>query len=147
MVLLEDTRNKVGEHENIARYCEANGIIIHRSKLFVGDYQIANKGDVVVDTKQSVMEIAGNLFQEHRRFRDECVRAKEAGIQLVVLIEEALPKGRLDLWVPPMAVKFSPVTLRKVMLTMQDRYGVMFRFCDSLDTGKVMIEYLTGVRH
>lgn len=146
MVLLEDTRNKVGQHKNIAKYCEENGILLRRSKLFVGDYQIANKGDIVVDTKESVLEVAGNVFQEHHRFRDECIRAQEAGIQLIILTEEVLPNGRLDLWIPPMAVKFNPVTLRKAMITMQEKYGVKFRFCENRDTGRVMVEYLTGVR-
>ena len=146
MVLLEDTRNKAGEHRNIARYCEENGIVIRRSKLYVGDYQVANRGDIAVDGKQSVLEIAGNVFQEHRRFRDECIRAQEAGIRLIVLIEEALPGGRLDLWVPPIAVRFSPVTLRKAMLTMQEKYGVSFRFCDKKDTGRMLMDYLTEVR-
>lgn len=146
MVLLEDTRNKIGEHQNISRYCEENGIILRRSKLFVGDYQIANRGDIVVDSKQSVLEIAGNIFQEHRRFREECVKAQEAGIQLIILVEETLPNGRLDQWTPPQAIRFSPVTLRKAMLTMQDKYGVKFRFCDRANTGSVMMEYLKGVR-
>lgn len=146
LVLLEDTRNKVGEHKNILRYCQENGIVIRRSKLYVGDYQIANAGSIAVDSKKSVLEIAGNVFQEHRRFRDECLRAQEAGIRLIILIEEALPEGRLDRWVPPMAVRFDPGTLRKAMYTMQDKYGVAFRFCAPEDTGRVLIEYLTEVR-
>lgn len=146
MVLLEDTRNKPGEHGNISDYCERNGIVLRRSKLYVGDYQIANSGGIVVDSKKSVLEIAGNVFQEHRRFRDECIRAQESGIRLVILIEETLPGGRLDRWVPPMAVRFDPGTLRKAMYTMQDKYGVAFRFCAPEDTGRVLIEYLTEVR-
>lgn len=146
MVLLEDTRNKPGEHWNISDYCERNGIVLRRSKLYVGDYQIANAGSVAVDTKQGVMELAGNVFQEHRRFRDECIRAQEAGIRLIVLVEETLPNGRLDRWVPPMAVRFDPGTLRKAMYTMQDKYGVAFRFCAPEDTGRVLVEYLTEVR-
>lgn len=146
MILLEDTRNKPGMHENILRYCQESGIVIRRSKLYVGDYQIANAGSVAVDTKQGVMELAGNVFQEHRRFRDECIRAQEAGIRLIVLVEETLPNGRLDRWVPPMAVRFDPGTLRKAMYTMQDKYGVAFRFCAPEDTGRVLVEYLTEVR-
>lgn len=146
MVLLEDTRNKMGEHKNISDFCKQNGIVLRRTKLYVGDYQIASCGDIVVDSKKSVIELSGNVFQEHRRFRDECIRAQEAGIRLIVLIEEALPGGRLDLWVPPMAVRFSPVTLRKAMLTMQEKYGVKFRFCAKEDTGRMLMDYLTEVR-
>ena len=145
MVLYEDTRQQAGKHKNIHAYCEQAGIKIIRQALNVGDYQIAGKGNISVDTKQSVLELAGNVFQEHRRFRDECVRAQECDIQLIVLIEEQLPGGRLVNWRPPVgSVRFDPATLRKAMITMQQEYGVKFRFCDGRSTGKQLIEYLTG---
>lgn len=152
MVLLEDSRQQPGKHRNIEQYCKQNGIILRRSKLYVGDYQIANKGDIVVDSKASVAEIASNIFQEHDRFRDECLRAQEAGIRLVVLIEEVLPGGLLENWRSPMGSdglprhKFDPAKLKKAMLTMQEKYKCCFRFCDGRSTGKVMIEYLKGER-
>ena len=90
--------------------------------------------------------------QEHDRFRDECLRAQRCGIQLIVLIEEQLPGGRLDKWRSPIGWdglpmhRFNPETLRKVMLTMQAEYGVKFRFCHPASTGRQMIEYLEGRR-
>jgi hypothetical protein len=36
--------------------------------------------------------------------------------------------------------------LRKVLITMQDKYDVSFRFCDGRSTGKLLIEYLKGER-
>ena len=152
MVLLEDSRQQPGKHKNIEQYCQNNGIIIRRSKLYVGDYQIANKGDIVVDSKASVAEIASIVFQEHVRFRDECVRAQEAGIKLFVLIEEVLPGGLLENWRSPTGrdglprYKFDPIKLKKTLLTMQDRYGCLFRFCDGRSTGRVLLEYLRGER-
>lgn len=147
MVLYEDTRQQAGKHKNIHAYCEQTGIKIIRQALNVGDYQIAGKGNISVDTKQSVLELAGNVFQEHRRFRDECIRAQECDIQLIVLIEEQLPGGRLVNWRPPVgSVRFDPATLRKAMITMQQEYGVKFRFCDGRSTGKQLIEYLAGER-
>jgi len=152
MVLLEDTRNQPGKHKNIAAYCKQQGIEIVRSKLVVGDYQIAGKGDIVVDTKASVAEIAGNVFQDHLRFRAECELAQRCGIRLIILIEEVLPGGRLDHWRSPMAkdgspkYRFNPETLRKALYTMQDKYGILVRFCDGRSTGKVLIEYLKGER-
>ena len=152
MVLYEDTRQQAGKHRNIHAYCEKHGIEIIRQALNVGDYQIAGKGDISVDTKYGVPEIAGNIFQEHDRFRDECERAQRCGIQLIVLIEESLPMGRLDYWRSPIGWdglpmhKFKPENLRKAMYTMQEKYGVRFRFCDPGSTGKHLIEYLTGVR-
>ena len=152
MVLLEDSRQQPGKHKNIEQYCAQNGIVLRRSKLYVGDYQIANKGDIVVDSKASVAEIASNVFQEHERFRAECVRAQEAGIRLIVLIEEVLPGGLLENWRSPMGkdglprYHFDPKRLKRAMLTMQDKYQVRFRFCDGRSTGKVLLEYLKGER-
>lgn len=152
MVLYEDTRQQAGKHRNIHAWCEREGIRIIRQALNVGDYQIAGKGDISVDTKQGVLELAGNVFQDHERFRAECIRAQECGIRLIVLIEENLPGGRLDLWRPPIAwngkpvARFDPAVLRKAMITMQKEYGVKFRFCDGRSTGRVLIDYLTENR-
>lgn len=152
MVLFEDTRQQAGKHRNVHEYCRQRGIEIIRQALNVGDYQIAGRGDISVDTKQDVPEIARNIFQDHERFRDECVRAQKCGITLIVLIEEKLPGGRLDLWRSPLGrdgrekYLFDPATLRKAMITMQEKYGVRFRFCDGRSTGRMLIDYLEGNR-
>ena len=152
MVLYEDSRQQPGKHKNIHAYCEQAGIEIIRQALNVGDYQIAGKGDISVDTKQGVPELAGNVFQDHARFRDECERAQRCGIKLIVLTEEVLPGGLLENWRSPTGrdglpkYKFDPAKLKKAMLTMQDKYQVSFRFCDGRSTGKILIEYLKGER-
>ena len=152
MVIFEDTRQQAGKHANIARYCEAHGIEIIRQALNVGDYQIAGQGAIAVDTKMSVLELAANVFQGHARFRAECLRAQRCGIQLIVLTEENLPGGRLENWRSPTdrdgtpVALFDPLRLKRTLLTMQDRYGVKFRFCDGRNTGRVLLDYLQGVR-
>ncbi len=152
MVLFEDTRQQAGKHKNISLYCQRHGIEIIRQALNVGDYQIAGRGDAAVDTKMSVLELAGNVFQDHGRFRDECLRAQRCGIRLIVLTEEVLPGGRLDKWCPPIGkdglpmARFDPKTLRRAMLTMQEKYDVRFRFCDGRSTGRHLLDYLTGAR-
>ena len=152
MVLYEDTRQQLGKHENIRKYCELHEIEIIRQSLNVGDYQIAGKGDISVDTKYGVPELAMDIFQDHDRFRDECQRAQRCGITLIVLTEEQLPGGRLDNWRSPIGWdglplhRFRPEILRKAMITMQREYGVRFRFCHPNSTGKQLIEYLEGRR-
>ena len=158
MILLEDSRQQPGKHKNIAAYCKQQGIEIIRTKLLVGDYMLAGeegvgiKGDISCDTKSGVAEIAMDIFQQHDRFRRECETAQKCGIKLIVLIEEVLPQGRLDLWKPPLdrygkpRCKFDPAILRKAMYTMQEKYEVRFRFCDGRSTGKIMLEYLKGER-
>ena len=153
-VLLEDTRNQVGKHRNIEAYCRQHDIEIIRSKLLVGDYMLTGSGSggVSVDTKQGIPELASNCFQEHERFRDECETAQKCGIQLIVLTEEIPPMGEVRNWRSPMGrdgwpkYRFDPGTLQKVMATMEERYGVRFRFCDGRSTGKVLMEYLKGER-
>ena len=152
MVLYEDTRQQAGKHRAVSLYCERHGIEIIRQALNVGDYMIAGRGDISVDTKMSVLELAGDVFHSHDRFRDECQRAQRCGIQLIVLTEENLPGGRLDLWQSPLGrdglpvARFDPARLRAALLTMQERYGVLFRFCDGRSVGREVIEYLTGVK-
>ena len=154
MVLYEDTRQQAGKHKNVHAYCKKNGIEIIRQGLNVGDYMLAGPGGggISVDTKYGVPELANCCFQDHDRFREECIRAQKCGITLIVLTEERLPGGRLDNWRSPIGWdglpmhKFNPETLRKVMITMQNEYGVRFRFCDPRETGKLLIEFLTGVK-
>ena len=154
LTILEDTRNQIGKHKNIAAYCKQNGIRIERCRLLVGDYMLAGAGGggISVDTKMGVPEIASNCFQEHERFKAECVKAQECGIRLIVLIEEVPPGGDVARWQSPLdrygekKYRFDPVTLSKVMATMTERYGVQFRFCDGRSTGKVLMEFLKGER-
>jgi len=118
----------------------------------VGDYQIAGRGDISVDTKYGVPEIASCCFQEHDRFKDEVLRAQKCGIKLFILIEEVPPGGEVKNWKTPLdrqgrpRFRFDPATLQKAMETMTERYGVQFRFCDGRSTGKVLMELLRGER-
>lgn len=85
MILLEDTRNQVGKHKNVARYCQENSIEIVRSKLVVGDYMSPYVSNISVDTKQNLEEVIKNITE--KRFRNELLLAKKLDIHLVVLIE------------------------------------------------------------
>ena len=150
--LQEDTRNQIGKHRNIHQYCQQHDIKLVRTKLLVGDYMLTGPGTggISVDTKMDVPELASCCFQEHERFRKELIRAQECGIKLIILTEETLPGGRLDNWKSPLdrngnpKHKFDPVILRKAMITMQEKYGCSFRFCDGRSTGKVLMAYLKG---
>ena len=115
-------------------------------------------GNVSVDSKQDIMEICGNVMSiDHRRFRMECMRAQEAGIRLVVLIEELPPFGKVELWDVPRwrisgkyhrfgdpMTRVDPKTLRKALDTMTEKYGVQFRFCTRKQSPERIIKYLKG---
>ena len=149
MLILCDTRQQEGKHKNIDSYFHRVGIQAERCRLYVGDYAIASDQSRVVDTKQDVLEIAKDILSsDHERFQQECVRAQEAGIKLLVLIEEILPDGGLISWKSPTDRNGKPLTtikgttLKRAMLTMTVKYGVRFRFCDPKQTGRLIVEYL-----
>ena len=159
LTLYSDTRQQAGKHNHVEQYCRRHGIEIVRQCLSVGDYMLDPvNGKISVDTKENLLEIAKNICSsDHRRFKDEVVRANEMGIKLIVLVEELPPFGSVDLWeVPrwkssnewhrygdPMTL-IDPKTLRKAMLTMTEKYGVQFRFCTRRQSPGRIIKYLTG---
>lgn len=147
MVLLEDTRNKIDKHQNVHAYCAKHGIELVRECLNVGDYMIPD-GKISVDTKKDLSELSTNLTnpQDKKRFMREVRRAREAGIQLVVLCEHG--KGVKELRdVAQWQSSYSPVTGRALMDAMYRvsvSYGVRFEFCQKRSTGKRIVEILEG---
>ena len=159
MTLYEDTRNQVGKHRNIEQYCQKHGIELIRKCLSTGDYMLdPENGKISVDTKMSLLELSKDVMSsDHRRFRAECIRAKEQGITLIVLTEEEPPYGRVDLWEVPRwktngkfhrigdpMTRADPRTFRKILDTMTEKYGVQFRFCARSKTPEAVIKYLKG---
>ena len=147
MVLLEDTRNKIGKHKNVHAYCEKHGIELIRECLDVGDYMLPD-GKISVDTKKDLSELSTNLLnpQDKKRFMREVRRAREAGIQLVVLCEHG---GKIKCLqdVASWESSYSPVKGRALVDAMHRlnvSYGVRFEFCQKRSTGKRIVEILEG---
>ena len=124
---------------------------------------------VCVDTKYGLAEVYGNMVQEHDRFRRECDLAHELGIRLVILVEEdgisclqdvsnwknpryerymmllnGHRNGRyLGTKLPPRRPIDSP-RLQQMMKTFAEHHHCEWRFCRKEDTGKILMEILTG---
>ena len=152
MTIIEDTRQQRDKHGNKAEYFAAQGYTVVRSKLIVGDYARLDNQTFSIDTKRNVIELAGNICgKQHERFRAECERARELGIQLIVLVEEMPPKGDLALWQSPKNRAGEPLshvkgeTLKKAMATMTERYGVRFEFTTRQNSPKRIIEILKNI--
>ena len=162
-VLFEDSRQKPTQHKLKNEYFKANGFTVERTKLYVGDYMFPG-GLTTVDTKADIYELVSNLRQQHERFRRECVRAREAGYQLIVLVENV--ENVTDLyeladWIEPMShfmarkrksggrakVRFTGTSLYKACKTMQVKYGVRFEFCPPVCAGERVIELLMEGEH
>lgn len=144
-----DTREKDHAIRHILAEFEKQGIGFFRSKLYVGDYQLTRNGRLVVDRKQNLQEIAGNLTQQHERFRNELERAQAARIRIVILCEHGGQIRTIDdvaEWKNP-RLRESPGAITgeriaKIMRTMTERYNVAWVFCDKRQTGRKILEIL-----
>lgn len=88
MTIIEDTRNKVGQHERKNRQLNELGYKVIRSKLPAGDYGLLTDLSVVIDTKMDLQEIYNNLIGKgHAAFRNECLLCQQNGIKLIILCE------------------------------------------------------------
>lgn len=89
-VLIEDTRQQAGKHENKNRWWAAHGIEVVRRKLDFGDY--ATEGsNIIIDTKRSIAEVTMDVGRDHARFARELNRARESGYRLIILVEVGHP--------------------------------------------------------
>lgn len=145
LILIEDTRNKIGSHENVKRFCDKHGIEIIRKKLDYGDYMLESNPSVSIDTKQDLQEVAANLMNRNdsARFWREVRGAAKAGIHLIVLVEQHGISTISDVckWKSP----YNKVTGRMLldeMIRCEMSYGVRWEFCDKRSTGKRVIEIL-----
>lgn len=145
--IIEDTRQKASRHETKHKYFDAQCIPLLRCALPFGDYVAAPK--IAVDTKQDISEIALNMCssaKEKTRFRNECVKAKEAGCKLVFLIEDSRYDTVEDLYGKKIFLHngqlISGDQLATAMHIMQERYGCEFWFCSPQDAGRIIEELL-----
>ena len=145
-----DTREKPQAIKKILAYYKKNEIEVVRQKLDVGDYMFPD-GKISVDRKQNLAEVALNLCQQRTRFKAECERAMKGGIKLVILVEHGGDIRELEdvfFWDNP-RIKESPKAttgqaLFRSLLTIRDRYGVRFEFCDKRHTGERIVELLSN---
>lgn len=144
-VFVRDTRDKIGKHDNVDNYLSSQGHKIVRTKMYVGDVTLLHNQTVCIDLKRDLMEVVGNLTQQHKRFKAECQKAKESGIRLIILVEHGKGIKTIEdvrswenprLNVSPYAV--SGERLYKIMSTFAKTSGIEWFFCDKRSTGKVV---------
>ena len=143
-MIIVDSREKKWDH--IRKYFEANGIEFEIKKLDAGDYFSTDQGDIVVDRKQNLQELCGNLSKGNGniiRFTNECRRAKEQGIRLVVLIEGTNCQTVKDVsgW-KSKYTKHSGKWLTDKMFNLTVSYDVEWQFCKKNETAAKILEIL-----
>lgn len=160
-----DSREKARAIRNIIKTFDDNGVKHFSSKLLVGDYMSLDNPRLIIDRKQNLQELCGNVCQQHERFKRELLKAIEAGIQLVILVEHGPEINCLEdvwFWKNPRKheVRWRVVNgkkekyvvsakavdgnqLYKSLCTIHNRYNVRFEFCEKKDTGKRILEILS----
>lgn len=145
--IIEDTRQKSGMHELKHSHFEEMGVQIVRNMLPFGDY--AKPPAISIDTKANMDEIASNIGSDHKRFKRECIAAKEAGCQLIILVEndDGITSVKdVHKWINPEVIyrprSITGDRLQKAMMTMTERYGVRFEFCAPEEAAEKIIELL-----
>lgn len=151
MVIQIDSREKAHAIQKILAEFNRQGVKYYSSKLYVGDYMNLDNPRTVIDRKQNLSEVCGNVFQDHERFVNELKRANEAGIKVIVLVEHGGNIKRLAdvIWWNNPRLKVSPKAptgekLYKTMRTIAERYGCEWQFCSKQQTGKKILEILSN---
>lgn len=159
-----DSREKAKAIRKIIRTFDEEGVNHFSSKLLVGDYMSLDNPRLIIDRKQNLQELCGNVCQQHERFKKELLKAMQANIQLIILIEHGAEIKSLEdvyFWKNPRkhevrwrvangnkekyivsAKAVDGNQLYKSLCTIRDRYNVRFEFCEKKDTGKKIIELL-----
>ena len=167
MQIQVDTREHKKEWERVQKqFDQMEGIQYFRSKLYVGDYHSLDYLRLVIDRKKDLQELCGNVAQQHERFKAELIRAMQAGIQVVILVEHGAGINCLEdvyFWENPRKHRIIWRTINgrrqktvvsekavdgkqlyKSLCTIRDRYHVRFEFCSKKETGKEIVRILKG---
>ena len=145
-IIIVDTREK--GHKKILEHFDKVGQDYIISKLDAGDYMLYKNYTTIIDKKDGLLELSGNLCntQEHERIKKEITKAKELGCKnFIFLIQDSKIKSLEDIknWSSP-HTKVHGETLLKIMQTMARKYGVKFIIVPKKDIGKKIIELLGG---
>ena len=149
MTLIVDTREKPRAIVRILTEFSRQGVKVVRRALNFADYWNPENPDVIIDRKQNLQEVAGNVIHGRKRFVREIERCSRAGCHLIVLVEHGGKIHRIEdvlTWKNP-RLKESPLAvsgerLFKIMKAMESYYGIEWQFCSKGQTGKRIIELL-----
>lgn len=153
MVIQVDSREK--GNKDILEYFDSIGQKYIISKMYTGDYQDVNSAKVLIDRKDSLVELAHNLCKvtEHRRIKEEITRACEIGCERFIFLisEENIRRvSEVNTWIVPKKrggqaiTKVRPEVLEKIMFTMERKYGVEFIFVPKKHMGNAILNLLEG---
>lgn len=149
MTIWVDSREKSRAIAKILSEFERQGAEYFISKLPVGDYMSLDNPRLIIDRKQSLLELCLNVGSDHRRFIAEITAAQKYGIRLLFLVEHGGGIKTLSdvaRWENP-RLKESPKAISgerlfKILTALEAKYGVKFYFCEKRETGERILSLL-----
>lgn len=143
-MIIVDSREKKWSH--IKEYFDKNNIEYKVEKLDEGDYFNTEHPEVVIDRKQNLQEICGNLAKGEEniiRFCKESKRAREKHLRFIVLIEGTTCKSVKDIsgWKSKYSYHTGKWLVNK-MFDLTVAYGVEWMFCRKNQTAKEILRLL-----
>lgn len=144
-LIIVDTREK--GHKKILEYFDKIGQDYIVSKLDAGDYMLYKDYTTIIDKKDGLLELSGNLCntKEHERVKREIAKARELGCEnFIFLIQDNKIKSLEDInnWTSKYT-KVKGSTLLKIMNTMKQKYGVRFIIIPRVKMGATIINLLS----
>lgn len=152
MEILVDTREQDTDRAR-NRYARF-GVPYKRHTLDFGDYTYnftfpnktclygadsSVKGDVIVERKMNLDELAGCFTRERKRFEAEFERAKENGSKIYLLVENATWENLLN---GRYRSRFIPKAFKASILAWSIRYNMQIIFCKAETSGELIKEIL-----
>lgn len=148
-----DSREKAKAIKKILCEFDKRNVMHYVSKLYVGDYMSLDNPRLIIDRKQNLSELYQNMCHSRKRFVAELIKAQQAGIKLIILIEHG---GNIQSiedvkeWENP-RLKENPyawdgVRMHTELRRYEKLYGIEFCFCKKAETGGKIIEILGGAR-
>lgn len=136
LIVLIDTREKRNEH--ILSYFDKQGITYRKEKLDFGDYTFllpsaaTGQGDIyfhdsiVIERKNSLEELSGNLAQKRQQFESEFLKARNDGCKVYLMIEA--PGGYSDIIGHKYRTEFTPAAYMASLKTFEHRFDANIQF-------------------
>jgi len=122
-----------------------------RRALKEGDYSIEGLENHLVLERKSPGDLYQSILQNHDRFKREIYRATIKGKKFYILVECKKEIFLSMMW-SDRPLRARPMTLAKIINTIEQRYGIVFVWCHGRDVMKeeikrILKEYYQNIFH
>lgn len=141
IIIQVDSREQ--KNDEVIKHFDKVGQKYFVSKVAGADYINFKSPKVAIDLKANLVELANNLTRKHEQFKNEiAIVQNDMKCDFVVLIREPFKTFEdVKKW-SSNRTKLKGEQIYKIMQTMSERYGVIWRFCTRQSAGAKIIEII-----